>query len=103
MYVSIFRLPETLNRQDFADANYGRSWRNSGHLCAFADHERHLGHVVKTNQWHAWDATHSDETSTSFKYLGSFAGLEAAMEAVESAVTQGHTRKTMRATGGFTE
>jgi hypothetical protein len=103
MHVTIFCLPEQSNGQDFTDADRGRSWRNSGHLCAFADNERHLGHVMKMNQWHAYDATHSDETATSFKYLGSFAELEAAMDAVESAVAQGHTRKTMRATGGFTQ
>jgi len=75
------------------DAAIGRSWTNSNHVCALADHERHLGHVVKgqiigTDQWHAWDATHADEGSARFNYLGAFADRAEAMQAVESAVAR---------------
>ena len=62
------------------------SWRNSDYVCALADSERHLGHVVKTEQWHAYDATHPNDASIGFKYLGPFVDLAAAKQAVESAV-----------------
>lgn len=51
-----------------------------------ADTHRHLGHVIKKKRWHAYDATHSDEASKGFKYLGVFVDLAAAKQAVELAV-----------------
>jgi hypothetical protein len=63
-----------------------RVWRISRHICAFADNERHLGHVVKTEAWHAWDATHLNESATGPRYLGAFSGLNAAKEAVQASV-----------------
>lgn len=62
------------------------SWRNTRYICALADSDRHLGHVVKTDNWHAYDATHSDDAAKGFKYLGRFVDLAAAKQAVESAV-----------------
>jgi peptide methionine sulfoxide reductase MsrB len=35
-----------------------RSWSNSKFVCALADSDRHLGHVIKDEKWHAYDATH---------------------------------------------
>jgi hypothetical protein len=67
-----------------------RVWRNSGSICALADGERHLGHVLKVGrQWYAFDATHFNEESNGFRTLGSFASLSAAKDAVgESAISR---------------
>ena len=60
------------------------AWRDSGHICALSDGERHIGHVVKIGgRWHAYDATHSNEAGDGFRTLGTFAALDAAKEAVE--------------------
>jgi hypothetical protein len=59
------------------------AWRNSTSICALADGERHLGHVLKIGgRWHAFDATHFNDESNGFRLLGSFASLSAAKEAV---------------------
>ena len=99
MYISIFRLPGFMDMDDNRAGE--RSWRNSEHICSLADSERHFGHVIRTELWNAYDATHPNEASDGFKYLGSFADLAAAMQAVESAVTQGRDSKVMHAGGGF--
>jgi hypothetical protein len=58
-------------------------WRNSHSVCALADDERHLGHVLKVGgRWHAFDATHFNEELNGFRFLGSFASLAAGKEAV---------------------
>jgi hypothetical protein len=67
--------------------NSSSGWRNSEIACALADTDRHLGHLIKTEEWHAYDATHSNEASTGFKYLGVFVNIAAAKQAVESAVS----------------
>jgi hypothetical protein len=72
-----------------------RSWRNAEFVCALADADRHLGHLIKTEEWHAYDATHSNEASKGFEYLGAFADVAAAKQAVESAVA-GTCRTTVR-------
>jgi hypothetical protein len=79
----------------------GRSWRSSEHICAFADSERHLGHVIRTEKWHAYDATHPNQASDGFKYLGPFVDLASAMQAVESSVRRAREPRTMQAGGGF--
>ena len=59
------------------------AWRDSTLICALADGERHLGHVLKIGgRWHAFDATHFNDESNGFRLLGSFASLSAAKEAV---------------------
>lgn len=75
------------------------SWRNSEHICALADSERHFGHVIKIDQWHAYDATHADEAMGGVKYLGTFGDLAAAMQAVESSVARVYEPKTTQAAG----
>jgi hypothetical protein len=63
-------------------------WRNSGHICALSDGERHLGHVVKIGgRWHAHDATHSNEAGDGFRFLGTFAAVKPAKEAVEQSLS----------------
>jgi hypothetical protein len=74
-----------------------REWRNSEFICAFADAERHLGHLVKMEQWHAYDATHSDDPSGGIHYLGEFADVAAAKQVVELAVAGAGRPKTMGA------
>jgi hypothetical protein len=55
-------------------------------VCALADEERHLGHVVRTGgRWHAFDATHANQKGTGFRPLGTYISLLAAKEAVEQA------------------
>ncbi len=62
------------------------SWQDSDLVCALADNDRHLGHLIKRGKWHAYDATRPDELSHAFKYLGAFTELAAAKQAVELAV-----------------
>jgi hypothetical protein len=64
----------------------GSSWWNSEVVCALADTHRHLGHLIKKEQWHGYDATHTDEALKVFNYLGAFVDLAAAKLAVELAV-----------------
>ena len=66
------------------------AWRNSNSTCALADGERHLGHTLKiAGRWHAFDATHPDPESNGFRFLGSFASVASAKEAVEHSTTSG--------------
>ena len=59
-------------------------WRNSTTICAFADGERHYGHIVKIDgRWYAFDATHPDAEGAGFRRLGSFAGVRSAKQSVE--------------------
>jgi hypothetical protein len=64
------------------------AWRDSSHIHALSDDERHLGHVIKTDQWEAFDATHSNAAGNGFRYLGSFAGIRTAKEEVERSVAR---------------
>jgi hypothetical protein len=60
------------------------AWRDSEGICALADGERHMGHIVKIGErWYAFDATHFNEESDGFRRLGSFACTSSAKEAVE--------------------
>jgi hypothetical protein len=64
--------------------NPALAWRNSGHICALSDSERHIGHVVKIGgRWHAYDAMHSNEAGNGFRSLGTFVAAETARGAVE--------------------
>jgi hypothetical protein len=72
----------------------GRTWRTSDYLCAYQDDERHLGHVVKTDKWHAYDATHLNLQEDGIQYLGDFPDIESAKEAVEASVASPHGQKT---------
>jgi len=65
------------------------SWRDSEFVCALADVDRHLGHLILRGHWYAYDATQSDDTSNSFRCLGAFADLATAKQVVELAVWRG--------------
>jgi hypothetical protein len=61
-------------------------WRVSGDVCAFADSERHLGHVLKVESlWIAFDGTHLAESGMGFRIIGTFSDLASAKTAVEFA------------------
>lgn len=68
----------------------GLSWLDSDVVCALADSDRHLGHLIRREtgekQWYAYDATHVDEASSTFKCLGAFPDLASAKRIVELAV-----------------
>jgi hypothetical protein len=63
-------------------------WHNSKFVCALANEERHFGHVVKADQWLAFDATHLNEKRDGIAELGAFESLAAAKEAVERSVAR---------------
>jgi hypothetical protein len=79
--------------QTFRDMDYistvEGSWRDSESVCALADMDRHLGHLILEDHWYAYDATKSDDASKGFKCLGSFDDLTTAKLAVELAVWRG--------------
>ena len=55
-------------------------------FCAFADSERHLGHILKIeSQWLACDGTHLGERGIGFRIIGIFPDMESAKKAVEFA------------------
>jgi hypothetical protein len=91
MHLISFRLPNIGDSIPEATP----SWQDSEEICALADSERHLGHVVKTDLWHAYDATRANLAWTDFRYLGAFADLETAKTVVESA-THWINRRTMK-------
>jgi hypothetical protein len=56
-------------------------------VCAFADSERHLGHILKVaSEWLACDATHLDKSGTGFRVIGLFPDIDSAKIAVEEAL-----------------
>jgi hypothetical protein len=64
--------------------------------CALEDSERHLGHIIKTNEgWHAYDATHLNLQEDGIRELGCFADLAAAKTAVETSIAR-HGRESLR-------
>jgi hypothetical protein len=68
----------------YSSSQANPAWRNSQQICALADGERHLGHILQVGgRWYAFDATHFNETEDGFRGLGSFASAESAREAVE--------------------
>jgi hypothetical protein len=83
------RNPETSTNSTMAAA----AWRNSDSVCALADGERHLGHAIKIGgRWHAFDATHMNPDSNGFRFLGTFASVASAREAIEKNGQAGNRR-----------
>jgi hypothetical protein len=62
------------------------AWRDSPYVCTLSDNERHLGHIVKENEWIAFDATHPGDTGLGIRQLGAFSNVVSAKEAVERSV-----------------
>jgi hypothetical protein len=66
------------------DLDASAIWRESEAICALADRERHLGHILKIGgRWHAFDATHLNQDGNGFRFLGSFANVDSAKQAIE--------------------
>lgn len=56
----------------------------SENVCAFADSERHLGHILKVESvWVAFDGTRLGENGIDFRVIGTFPDVESAKIAVE--------------------
>jgi hypothetical protein len=63
------------------------AWRESAHVCALADAERHLGHAIRAgNLWIAYDAMHPHPTRDGFRVLGAFPTITDAKQAIEENV-----------------
>jgi hypothetical protein len=72
--------------QPKAPVDYFGCWRMSANVCAFADSERHLGHILKIGSvWVAFDGTRLEENSTGFRIIGTFPDVDSAKIAVEFA------------------
>ena len=57
-----------------------------GNVCAFADFERHLGHIFKVDSvWVAFDGTRLAENGIGFRIIGAFPDVGSAKVAVEFA------------------
>jgi hypothetical protein len=64
------------------------TWRNSDAICALADGERHLGHILKIgDHWHAFDGTRMNAEMNGFRPAGCFVSIAAAKAAVEQCTT----------------
>ena len=62
-------------------------WYDSATVCALADEERHLGHVLRSGDvWAAYDGTHADEKLGGFLQLGTFSSVTGAKLALEKAL-----------------
>jgi hypothetical protein len=94
-----------------ARANAFGHWRMGRRVCAFADHERHLGHILLCeSQWLAFDGTRLGESGIGFRLIGVFPDINSARIAVELATirTSAGTRGEARAlsataqSGGWT-
>jgi len=72
-------------------------WRDSPHVCALADSERHLGHAVRVAEyWVAYDAIHFNPAEDGFRVIGTFPTIEEAKAAIVNSVSLSW----LRATGG---
>jgi hypothetical protein len=68
---------------DFAEFP-AATWRDSSSVCAFADGQRHLGHIVRAGDcWLAFDATRSNSAGTGFRLIGTWMDIAVAKRAVE--------------------
>ncbi len=62
-------------------------WRDAEDICTFADCDRHLGHIVNTGDWQAFDGIHPNDAGDGFRPLGAFPTASSAKTAVERAVS----------------
>ncbi len=73
-------------------------WRKAAFVCALADDDRHLGHIIKADAWHAYDLTNAD-SNNGFTYLGAFQSVEEAILETERSIFQSHAL--VQAAGGI--
>jgi len=65
----------------------GVIWYETASVCALANAERHLGHVVMTEKGYiAYDGTHTNPAGDGFNELGCFRDVIKAKAAVEEAL-----------------
>jgi hypothetical protein len=58
----------------------------SENVCAFADADRHLGHILKVDSvWVAFDGTRLGANGIGFRVIGTFPDVDSAKIAVEFA------------------
>ena len=63
-------------------------WRDSPHVCALADSERHLGHAVRVAEyWVAYDAIHFNPAQNGFRVIGTFPTVDLAKAAIVNSVS----------------
>jgi hypothetical protein len=74
-------------------------WKNASFVCALSDNERHLGHIVNLDQWHAYDATRPNKQLDGFFCVGAFDSAEEAKTAVEKSVAKAPARASVAAAG----
>ena len=72
--------------QAFARIVRDLEWRSAPDVIAVCDSERHLGHAVRLDAWHAFDATKLNATRDAFLYLGVFEAETDAMAAITASV-----------------
>ncbi len=79
-----------------------QGWRDSFHVCALSEEDRHLGHIVRTRRgWNAFDSTHLNDARDGFRDLGTFFSLLGAKHAVELATGyRGAREKVLAAVSG---
>jgi hypothetical protein len=69
-----------------ATADFLPCWRIGDDVCALADSERHLGHILRIeSQWIAFDGTRLSECGVGFQVIGTFPDMKSAKIAVEFA------------------
>jgi hypothetical protein len=96
VFTKIHKEPVAIIRQ-LSIANDGLIWRISESVCALQDKERHLGHLVKTDDgWRAYDATHLNLQNDGMRELGYFSTLDAGKAAVEASVASPHAKQSMQ-------
>ena len=76
-------------------------WCDAEDFCSLADGDRHLGHIVYTGEWEAFDAIHPNESGNGFRELGTFPSVFLAKRAVEQAVLGSVGRMTKSAGSGM--
>lgn len=71
------------------------NWCDSSYICAFSDGERHLGHIVYTGLWNAFDATCMNDNQNGYRDLGNFPSIAAAKAAVENSIARNDRRTSL--------
>jgi hypothetical protein len=75
------------------------AWKSAQYVCALSDDARHLGHIIRLEKWHAYDATQLNEQQNGFKQVGSFEWVGDAKRAVELSIAASRPRS-LAATAG---
>jgi hypothetical protein len=75
-------------REALQPSHAAPEWRDSPHVCALADSERHLGHAVRVAEyWVAYDAIHFNPAEDGFRVIGTFPTVDQAKAAIINSVS----------------